>query len=414
MATFNDDSYHHCCDAIPSDVDTTDFTPYSIHSETGQPFSIQEHSFIQVWNSEFYKKLRLDMVAGNQHPSCNHCWRQESKGLYSHRLKENKDVVVEREIKYMNADGTMSIGPNRLEIRTGNFCNLKCIICHPANSTEIVKEVKLWRQMLVEIPRHVNMSNEMLNKIDRSFDGERIAKGVTEIIDDVEEIQFYGGEPLATHEVVLFLNHLIELGKASKLKIKMISNLTISNQKIFDRLDQFKEVEIIASWDHIDADKSHFIRYPQDYAQYIKNFEYVLNHPKYQVKISPTISVFNIHDVVSIFDHFEKINQQTDKYVHITANILEIPNYFSLPYLKKDQKIIIDNTIAQYLEKNKSYKIFQDGNSSCYQFLMSLKNFINQQPVDYDEVISERTRVLELYDTTRSTNSKQLFPYLYE
>jgi MoaA/NifB/PqqE/SkfB family radical SAM enzyme len=83
------------------------------------------------------------MTSGIQNPSCNHCWRQEDLGLYSHRLKQNKDVVIDREIKHMNADGSMSVGPKYLEIRTGNFCNLKCIMCHPANSTEIVKEVKL-------------------------------------------------------------------------------------------------------------------------------------------------------------------------------------------------------------------------------------------------------------------------------
>jgi MoaA/NifB/PqqE/SkfB family radical SAM enzyme len=414
MATFNDDTYHHCCDAIPSDVDPANFTPFSIHDEHNQPFSIQRHSFIQVWNSEFYKKLRLDMTSGIQNPSCNHCWRQEDLGLYSHRLKENKNVVIDREIKHMNADGSMSVGPKYLEIRTGNFCNLKCIMCHPANSTEIVKEVKLWRQMLVEIPRHVDMPDETLNQLDRSFDGNRIAAGLEEVLDDVEEIQFYGGEPLATHEVVLFLDHLIMLGKAGNLKIKMISNLSISNQKIFDRLDQFKEVEIIASWDHVDPVKSHFIRYPLDHAQYLKNFERMLNHPTYHLKISPTISVFNIYDVPAIFDHFEKINNQTEKYVHITANILEIPNYFSLPYLKQDQKNIINSMLSEYINKNKSYKIFQEGNSSCYNFLSSLKNFINQQPIDYNEVVSERTRVLELYDQTRSTDSKKLFPYLYE
>jgi hypothetical protein len=30
MATFNDDTYHHCCDAIPADVDPSNFTPFSV------------------------------------------------------------------------------------------------------------------------------------------------------------------------------------------------------------------------------------------------------------------------------------------------------------------------------------------------------------------------------------------------
>ena len=45
---------------------------------------------------------------------------------------------------------------------------------------------------------------------------------------------------------------------------------------------------------------------------------------------------------------------------------------------------------------------------------MKLKNLMNQQPIDYDEIINERTRILELYDQTRATDSKKLFPYIYE
>ena len=415
IATFNDNHYHHCYAGIPTDSDLTDFTQFAVKKEDGSPFDIIETSFIDVWNSEWYKKLRLDLINGIQNPSCKHCWDREKVGAWSPRLKEISGIQnIEEEIKNMNSDGSLTVGPRYLEIRTGNFCNLKCIACHPVNSTEIVKEVKAWRTMLVEIPKHINMSEKNLNKINKSFNKNNILTGITDIINGVEEIQFYGGEPLVTHEVALFLDDLIKLGRAKFLKIKLITNLTITNQKIFDKLDSFKEVELIVSWDHVNPIKSHYIRYPQNYERFLENFERILHHPVYNVKLSPTISIFNIYDIPDIFDRFEELNHSTDKKIPLSSNILEIPKYFSILYLKDNQKKEITKIIDQYIEKNKTYKIFENGNSSSYKNLMKLKNLMDQHPVDYDEIVTERTRILKLYDQTRSTDSKKLFPYLYE
>lgn len=39
---------------------------------------------------------------------------------------------------------------------------------------------------------------------------------------------------------------------------------------------------------------------------------------------------------------------------------------------------------------------------------------ITTSPNDVDTVVKERTRVLELYDRTRNTNYKQLYPFIKE
>jgi MoaA/NifB/PqqE/SkfB family radical SAM enzyme len=415
ITTFNDNHYHHCYAAIPTDADLTDFARFAVKKEDGSPFDLRETSFIDVWNSEWYKQLRLDLINGIQNPVCQHCWDREKVGAWSPRMKEITGMQsIEQEIKNMNPDGSLNIGPRYLEIRTGNFCNLKCIACHPVHSTEIVKEVKQWRTMLVEIPKHVNMSDRSLEDFDKSFNKNHILTGIHDIINGVEEIQFYGGEPLVTHEVALFLDDLIKLGRSQFLKIKLITNLTITNQKIFDKLDSFKEVELVVSWDHVDPIKSHYIRYPQNYERFLANFQRILHHPVYKIKLSPTISIFNIYDIPDIFDEFEKLSHSTNKAIPISSNILEIPRYFSIQYLKDNQKHEILTMLDQYLVQNKFYKIFDNGNSSAYNNLLRLKNLMIQHPIDYSEIVAERTRVLELYDQTRSTNSKQLFPYLYE
>jgi pyruvate-formate lyase-activating enzyme len=415
IATFNDNHFHHCYAAIPNDADLTDFAQFAIKKENGTTFKLREDTFLEVWNSEWYKKLRLDLVNNIQNPACKQCWDRENIGAYSSRIKEISDVQdINKELINMNDDGSMKIGPKYLEVRTGNFCNLKCIACHPINSSEIVKEVNLWRTILVEVPQHVDMPPDSMNKIDKSFNRHDLVNAIDGIVEGIEEIQFYGGEPLVTHEVARFLDNLISLGREKFIKIKIVTNLTINNNKILDKLENFKEVEIIVSWDHVDPMKSHFIRFPQDYEKFLENFDRILKHPTYNIKLSPTISVFNIYDIPQIYDHFEKLNQTSGKQIKITSNILEIPKYFCIAYLNKQQKKEISALIGNYIQRNYNYSIFENGTSSSYNTLLKLRNLMNSFPDDYEDVIIERTKVLKLYDKTRSTDSKTLFPYLYD
>lgn len=414
IATFNDNHYHHCYAAIPNDADLTDFTQFAIKKEDGSTFKLRENNFLEVWNSNWYKKLRLDLLNNAQNPACKQCWDRENVGAQSARMNEITNVQdIKQEVVNMNADGSMKVGPRYLEVRTGNFCNLKCIACHPINSSEIVKEVNAWRRILVEVPQHVSMSPDSMNSIDNFFNRHDLVQAIDGIVEDIEEIQFYGGEPLVTHEVARFLDDLISLGREKFIKIKIITNLTINNNKILDKLENFKEVEIIVSWDHVDPIKSHFIRFPQNYEKFLENFDRILKHPTYNIKLSPTISVFNIYDIPQIYDHFEKLNQNSKKYIGITSNILEIPKYFCISYLNKNQKKEISILIEDYIQRNYNYSIFENGTSYTFNTLLKLKNLMNYFPDDYDEVVLERTRVLELYDKSRSTDSKKLFPYLF-
>jgi hypothetical protein len=67
--------------------------------------------------------------------------------------------------------------------------------------------------------------------------------------------------------------------------------------------------------------------------------------------------------------------------------------------------------VESYLQKNKDKKIFKD-NPDMLQLVKSISNYMNTPVTDADEVIEERTRVLDLYDKTRKTNYRSLFSKL--
>ena len=407
ISTENNGSYLHCCYAVPSDETVIEFKKYSVKDSQGTNYTIKD-DVQQVWNSDFYKKLRHDLINGVQNPACKHCWDKEQYGVHSYR--KTNSAVPSNLSNVLNQDYTMSVGPSLLDVKIGNFCNLKCIMCHPINSTEHVSEIKQWRNQGIVVPSFVDMLEEEFELVERSFDGDKFFNGISSVISTVTEIQFYGGEPLASIEVLKLLDKLIRDGHSSNIAIKMITNLSVTNNKIFSKLEKFKSVELIVSWDHHDATISNFIRYPIDYSKFLANFDYIKSNPLYDIKISNTISIFNIFDVPAMYDMFE--NLDLTRNITVAVNLLEIPRYFSVQYLKQSQKELIVNMLNSYLEKNKLYKIFN--NTNCFKVLNTIKNSILVTPNNFAQVVEERSQVLALYDATRNTNSKLLFPYLYE
>ena len=84
------------------------------------------------------------MLAGEEHPACDLCWKEESIGLNSKRVYMNK--VVTNGVKYdidrirnsTQSDGTIDTKEfplNYFDLRFGNLCNLKCRSCGPNDSS---------------------------------------------------------------------------------------------------------------------------------------------------------------------------------------------------------------------------------------------------------------------------------------
>ena len=176
-------------------------------------------------------------------------------------------------------------------------------------------------------------------------------------------------------------------------------------------MKQFKSVDLTASFDHIDEEHFYFIRYPASYSVFRKNFNSLIHDNIINLKISTTFSIFNIFDIERVFDEFESIRQTMNKSLTINFNLVSEPNYFDIKYLEPFQKIQLSNKISAYIEKNRDYKIFCE-NPSTLGYVETIANYLKDTPSDFDCVVKERTRVLELYDRTRDTNYTELYPFI--
>jgi organic radical activating enzyme len=382
MSNNNNGDYRVCCDSVR-------FGP-----------NIQTDDAIEVWNSEFYNRLRKDLINGVQNENCQACWRAEKNNGHSMRKSENRNYQEEDIIRIIEERPL----PMLFDFKLGNLCNLKCIMCCQLDSSLHETEVKQWTSKNVKLPKlleYIEIKFKDQNqqyRIDKE-NCDIILENFKDLILNLKALRFVGGEPLINPLTHILVDKIIDLGHAKNLDLDIITNLTDVKLNFIKHLEQFKSVQLTCSYDHVDPDKFHYIRFPADYKKFKNNFDVILKS-NLNVSISTTFSIFNIFDLEMIMDEFEKIG------IPISFNYVINPNYFSIKYLNKTQKEEVIEIVNRVLSKD--YKIF-DLNRNLVSYLKNIDKVLYADQSDFDEVVAERTRVLELYDSTRGTNHTKLF-----
>jgi MoaA/NifB/PqqE/SkfB family radical SAM enzyme len=410
MYSLNNGDYRACCfsePGVPSDGDVT------------KPVNAFNTPIEEVWNNKYYQQLRYDLSTGTKNKTCATCWKKEENNEFSHRQKYNSDAgITDEQIEDLSAiaisnNGHYSALPKVIQIKTGNLCNLKCIMCNQASSSLIEEEVTLWKEQKIQLPQYIEFIDQYEEKWRGSItdqDAEHLYLNYEKAIIDCDELQLVGGEPLVSPVTHYIINQLISKNIAQHKGLYFITNLTSLNKKLIEKLEQFKFTTISVSWDHVDKEKFNFIRYPANYQHFRKNFDKLSNSSSIHLKLSPTFSIFNIFDIEQIFDTFKELSYRQKDFT-INPNWVEQPKHFCIRYLEPEQKHEVADYIEAYVEKNKNEKMFLE-NPPFFEMFKSIRNMLFKENFDFEEVTKERTRVLKLYDDTRNTDYKSLFPYI--
>lgn len=135
LAVFPEGSAKLCCIARSS------------VNDGGEPMSLETHALEDVWNSEYMRRVRRDMLAGKFVADCSACYVAEKTGHTSRRVESNArwaaelgplfDQLLEESRR---TDGAVAGMPLYYQLMPGNLCNLKCRMCFPVFSTQIEKD----------------------------------------------------------------------------------------------------------------------------------------------------------------------------------------------------------------------------------------------------------------------------------
>ena len=254
--------------------------------------NVSTDSIESIVNSDSYKTIRKEMLEGKKPLACKTCWDVEESGGRSKRVRDSVFDVNFDEIT--RPDGSIEVDLSNIELRLGNFCNLKCRSCNAESSTSWIDD---YYKLKDKVPLPSN------------FD--KLKKSKWTNYNWVEDIEFYnrliknspnirqlhisGGEPFLVHKHFYLLEKLVEDNLAKDIDIFYITNGNYNFKKlipVLDKLNNFHKVYISFSLDDI-WDRNAYIRKLSNFKLTIDNIKNFLNNYNFHYTITQTISTYN-------------------------------------------------------------------------------------------------------------------------
>lgn len=275
LSTRPDGSMRVCCTANASSVGPTNDKSHGgmigvLKDEEGRPNNLNVSDFLSSWNSTYMKNVRLQMINGEEPPSCKKCYIEERSGHNSKRQWETKywsaRVDVHELLQETQPDGSIPPKLSYIDLRFGTKCQLACVMCSPHDSSGWIKDwqtvyPKLENKSLKETWQWTNKGSINGSSYNWHKNNPVFWKQFYEQIPHMQQLYFAGGESLIIEEHYEILEEVIRQGHASKLEIRYNSNGVEWRDDLFDLWKHFKIVRFHYSVDSI-GPMNEYIRYP--------------------------------------------------------------------------------------------------------------------------------------------------------
>jgi MoaA/NifB/PqqE/SkfB family radical SAM enzyme len=329
-----------------------------VTKEDGSSYTCRDNFVEDSWNSEYMKKLRLDMIQGTPITGCDVCYKQEANGRISnreHSLREwnwrlGKNTLEDIIKNAEDNEGKIDTPPVYLDLRLGNLCNLKCRMCNPWNSSQIAKEhlelvpknpeyANTWRRVFGTFPQTIMEDQQW-------FDHDIMWDQVISLIPTLKKVYMTGGEPTLIKNNFKFMEECIRQGRKD-IVLFFNTNCTNVNRKFLDLIRQFDTVNINASLDGTGI-VNNYIRAPSDWAQISTNIERLAELPNVNLGITPTIQIYNMFNVVNIIKWVEGIRKRYNKSVFIDFLINNHPHHLNTNIVPQSLRDIAVTEIVEF------------------------------------------------------------------
>lgn len=280
---------------------------------------------LQMWTSDEYNALRNSFGNNEKNPICNRCWGQEehkNQSLRKRLLTQGGTFRKGELLEFVN-EGYKE-GPIQMNLMTSNKCNLRCRICRASSSVTFnaegrVYESKLKRKTIytTDTPKPVSYSPEQINEIYR-------------LSNNLQRIEFYGGEPLLDEPTLGLLERLVESGKSKNIVLFYNTNGTVKpTAQQFELWNKFKGIEFNFSIDDI-GDRFTYNRYPGKWSEVLETIRIVKSHP-WQVPTKflsiCTVGALNVYYLPEILDELERLELPS------FLNNVFAPSYYCIEHL---------------------------------------------------------------------------------
>ena len=367
----------------------------------------------EIFNSDDWNKLRLDMLNGIKNPICRRCHGVEESGSPSYRTFANGDFGQYVDvIDETNDDGSVDrFELKYIDVRFSNQCNFACASCGPVFSTK-------WIQMAKENAKENGRelaSEHKYNKIS-NYSKVDIIEQLEPHLEDSHQIYFAGGEPLIMDDHYKLLE-LLEEKSVTDTKLRYntnLSNLYYKKKPIYEYWKNFNNIELGMSIDAV-GERANLIRHGTNWNVLEKNINTLLPYENIRLNYDSTISILNIDHITTMYDYILEHNLVKED-TWFTTNIAYTPMPFSITSLPTEVKEDITKRLSRWAEQiktrdmhnNVSRYAIDDISSKMYNLI----NFMNERDT-FDAGLFAKEISYKLWYTDKW---KQIphFKYIYD
>lgn len=417
LATRPNGDVRVCCTANASGAGEDDSKEVGLVTSNGVNMNLQTSTLAEVWNSNYMKTIRLQMLDNKIPTSCTKCFKEESSGITSKRQWETvvwkERLDLDSIVANTQIDGTLPVDIPYFDLRLGNLCQLKCIMCSPHDSSSWIKE---WK---IQYPRYKTIELQTDQRWDSDFDYTWYKKG--SFLDDmrgqsenIRELYFAGGEPLLIPEHYKILEFMVDSGSAKKCILRYNSNGLELPEKLFDLWKHFKQVKFNFSIDAVGT-RNDYIRYPSKWIDVVDNLKRLDNTPdNITVNIACAVQLLNVITIPDLVHwkesmNFKKVNLPPYGAGLIGTHLVYLPSYLNVRVLPKHLKDKVAKNIDLFCSRRINDNEFMSNPYGVTRW-QGLVQYMNQE--DWSHKIPMLLDYLETTDQTRGTNFRQVFPEL--
>jgi MoaA/NifB/PqqE/SkfB family radical SAM enzyme len=413
LATRPNGDVRVCCTANASGAGLIDKKEEGLVKQDGAAMNLQHHTIEEVWNSQQMKNTRLQMLRGEIPESCKKCFVEESNGIDSKRIWETKvwkeRLDIESIVKQTKDDGSLPVNIPYFDLRLGNLCQLKCIMCSPHDSSSWIKD---WKQ---QYPKYKTIQLKQDQAWDINFDYTWYKKGsfletMRNQAESIKELYFAGGEPLLIPEHYNILEFMVESNNAKNCILRYNSNGLVISDRLLALWEKFKHVKFNFSIDAY-GDKNDYIRYPSKWADVEKNL-YLLDNSSENVTVNlacavQALNVLYLDELAQwkLDANFKKINLAPYGAGIIGLHLVYLPSYLNIRVLPNHVKTLAADRITKFIDTIKTDEFVT--NSYGKQRWQGIINYMMEE--DWSNKIQSMTQYLETCDLTRGTNFRKTF-----
>ena len=374
----------------------------------------ESKSLRSYFNSEDYKKIRLEMLNGERPSHCVHCFNQEDHGVRSMRRQfiDKYQSDIQKIINNTNEDGSIN-NPEivYIDMALGNKCNLKCRMCSPWSSYIIGKD---WQKM----GQSYNEAGAKGILEDKWYALSNTFQMIKEALPHVQTIFTTGGEPMLIRDHFKILEMIIEEGHAGHILLRYNSNQTFIPNKIVDLWKHFKTVAFNCSIEG-HGELNDYIRYPSKWQSLEKNIYFLDNlsseYKHIEIYIHTTLQAYNIFKIPELLSYLRCADFRS---LHRFPFFIWVkkPEWLSPSLFPKEMRAEIADRILESLNEHEEFFLNYNGDHQSWTLtrIQILKEFCEMIRNDstQEKYLNQFIEETKKYDSLRTQSVLNVLPEL--